>query len=426
MLVSARGEAGFGYAPYADFPRSEYTRRVDRVRELMESSNVDLLVLWDAANIRYFCGFRSLHWRVMSTQPAVLLVPAHEATIIVVPDFFVGVVDGCAYADDVRLIDEPQRTDHVRDLPFAIADIVRQLGLAEGRIALEGGRLGNMAIPRPLNDIDAFRGALSTATFLDGADVIWKCRVIKSACEVEVIREATQAIVNAFYDLGRLFQLGMTERDVSQILRSRILEQIEDCDSPYLEASSRLVPMPDTAALFSGPPIPAGDRLVLEPLGVHKGYYGSCCRVLNIGEMTQACERKAVLVDAAQEAAIDAIRPGLRAKEIVDVINDVLTGGGLAFPGDGQAGHSIGLTGHEPPMITRGEEALIEEGMVLAVETWVTGGQVGYGEGLEPSDLFGCEDLVVVTAEGCDPLPFLPRPLRCLPFSPPRNSWSQR
>ncbi len=38
--------------------------------------------------------------------------------------------------------------------------------------------------------------------------------------------------------------------------------------------------------------------------------------------------------------------------------------------------------------------------MVLAVETWVTGGKAGYSEGLEPSDLFGCEDLVVVTREG--------------------------
>ena len=91
------------------------------------------------------------------------------------------------------------------------------------------------------------------------------------------------------------------------------------------------------------------------------------------------------------------VHPGLRVSEVVDVINDVLTDGGLAFPGDGQAGHCIGMTGHEPPMIARGEAGVIEQDMVLALETWVTGGNDGYNDGLEPSDLFGCEDLVVVT-----------------------------
>ena len=308
-MIERRAEAAVDSVPYADFPRSEYERRTGRARELMESHGVDLLVLWDATNIRYFCGFRSLHWHNMSTQPAVLLLLADGTSMVVVPDFFAGVVDGCAFVDDLRLIREPHRTENIRSLPLEIAGIIRDLGLGSGRIALECGTLGNMAIPRPLNDIDAFRGALASATLVDGCDVIWQCRSRKSAVEIEAMREATQAVVNAYYDLGRRFELGMTERDVSQIVRARILAEVDDADAPYLETSSRLVAMPDTTALSSGPPIPPGDRLVLEPMAIHKGYYGSCCRVLSVGEMAPDTRRKAELVDAAQEAAIRAGPP---------------------------------------------------------------------------------------------------------------------
>ena len=41
---------------YADFPRTEYEDRVSRARQYMSERNLDVLVLWDPANIRYFSG----------------------------------------------------------------------------------------------------------------------------------------------------------------------------------------------------------------------------------------------------------------------------------------------------------------------------------------------------------------------------------
>jgi Xaa-Pro aminopeptidase len=56
---------------YADFPRNEYEDRVRRARGYMAERNLDVLVMWDPANIRYFSGFHSLHWSSLTISPAV-------------------------------------------------------------------------------------------------------------------------------------------------------------------------------------------------------------------------------------------------------------------------------------------------------------------------------------------------------------------
>jgi hypothetical protein len=72
-------------------------------------------------------------------------------------------------------------------------------------------------------------------------------------------------------------------------------------------------------------------------------------------------------------------------------------------------------------MIAEEEESLIEEGMVLAVEVWVVdwSGVSMAGAGLDASsfipEVFGNEDLVVVTKDGCDAFPSFPKNIRSLP-----------
>ena len=84
------------------------------------------------------------------------------------------------------------------------------------------------------------------------------------------------------------------------------------------------------------------------------------------------------------------------------------------------AGHGVGLNPQEPPMIAEEEESVFEEGMVIAVEAWVVDWT---GTGLATADLtqiipevFGNEDYVVVTKDGCDRFPSFRKDLRSLPF----------
>ena len=406
----------WGSPLYADFPRSEYENRAARARKYMQEQKIDVLVLWDPVNIRYFSGFQSLHWTAMSIQPAVVLLPLEKDPVIVVPDFFSQVAEGYTYIKDIRLVAKPHVTKNIRQIPVDIADTVKDLGCGRGRVGIEAGSLGGMCVPRPINDIDRFRKSLEGATFVEACDLIWKCRMIKSALEVDALRKASQAVVRAYGEVVANFELGMSERDAGSMIRHAILQYTEDCSPPIATSSSRRVVMPDTPSFYDEVNLSIGDRLVFEPLPTYKGYYGSCCRCFQIGPLPDEALRKAEAVDRAQAAAIAAVKPGVPTKHLMDVIAKVLRESGIE-PTIEVAGHGVGLNPHEPPMIAEEEEAVFEEGMVMAVEVWVVDWQGDFSKltGIVP-EVYGNEDYVVVTREGCDQLADFRKDIRTLPY----------
>jgi len=350
----------------------------------------------------------------------VVLLPLEKDPVIVVPDFFSQVAEGYTYIKDIRLIAKPHVTSNIRQIPVDIADTVKDLGCGRARVGVEAGLQGGMCVPRPINDIDRFRGALEGATLVEACDLIWKCRMIKSPSEVEALRKASQAVVRAYGEVVANFKLGMSERDMGSMIRHAILKYTEDCAPPIATASSRRVVMPDTPSFYDEVNLTIGDRLVFEPLPTYKGYFGSCCRCFQIGPLPDEARRKAEAVDQAQAAAIAAIKPGVQTKHLMDVIAGVLREKGIE-PTIEVAGHGVGLSPHEPPMIAEGEEAVFEEGMVMAVEVWVvdwTGDFSGDLTGIVP-EVYGNEDLVVVTRDGCDQLANFRKDIRTLPYEGP-------
>jgi Xaa-Pro aminopeptidase len=399
---------------YADFPRSEYEDRVGRVRKLMEEEKLDVLVFWDPANIRYFSGFHSLHYDSLTISPAVFVLPLEKDPVIAVPDFFAGVAHAYTYLDDIRIQPKPHVTRNIRQIPVDIAEIVKELGCGRGRVGLETGGWGGMAALRSLSDMDRFRAELSDATLVDACDLIWKCRTIKSAAEVEAIKVATRAIIGAYGEVVSLYELGMSEREVGRMLRTAILERTENCMPPIATCSSRPIPMPDTPSFYDDVTVSAGDRIVFEPLPTYKGYGGSCCRCFHIGPMPDEARKKDEGVDYAQAAAIAAIKPGVKAKQLLEVIEEALQEKGMGSTIE-MAGHGVGLNMQEPPMIAEEEEDTFQEGMVLAIEVWVVDwAGAGLGGSLVP-EVYGNEDLVLVTKDGCDRFPSFRRDIRSLP-----------
>ncbi len=395
---------------YPDFPKEEYDNRINRVQRYMAQENVDILVLWDVTNIRYFSGFHNLHWSSRTLQCAVLLIPLAGEPTIIVPDFFSPVVEGFTFVNDIRLQPDPHVTANLRALPALVAGAVKDLGCGNGRIGLESGEKGGMCIPRPINDIDSFRGSLDGATFVEAANLIWRVRVIKSQTEVAALKHATQAVVDSYGVLMDQFHLGMGEKDVALFLRKEILDRTEDCESPFVISTSRGVPMADVPAYDERVRLTPGDRICLEPLPTHKGYYGSCCRVLNIGPISDEALRRAELIDELQDQAIAVVKPGVKTGDILETILEGNRQDGVMDYFIDMAGHGVGLNFQEPPAIARNEEYELEEGMVLAIETWeVSMNETGFG-------LSAVEDYVTVTKDGCEPFPSFPRELRCLPI----------
>ena len=97
------------------------------------------------------------------------------------------------------------------------------------------------------------------------------------------------------------------------------------------------------------------------------------------------------IVRLAQQAGVDAVRPGVSCQEIDRAARSVITDAGYGEQFIHRTGHGIGVTTHEPPYMIEGEEQPLVPGMCFSVEP-----------GIYLAGRFGVriEDIVTVTADG--------------------------
>jgi Xaa-Pro aminopeptidase len=148
--------------------------------------------------------------------------------------------------------------------------------------------------------------------------------------------------------------------------------------------------------------IQRGDVLVSGAGADIDGYRSELERTMIVGEPTREQERAFSAMLALQSRALEIMAPGITAGEVelatVTLAEELEAQDGLRH----HVGHSIGLEGHEAPFLDRGDEAVLEPGMVFTVEP-----------GVYVKDLGGFRhsDTVVITETGCRVMTDYPREL---------------
>jgi len=139
------------------------------------------------------------------------------------------------------------------------------------------------------------------------------------------------------------------------------------------------------------------------------GYNAELERGMVIGSPSDEVRRMFDHTVAAQQAAFDALRPGVTCADVDRAVLRYFEDNGLMPYWRQHVGHGIGLRNHEAPFLDVGDPTPIEPGMVFTIEPGVYDSAVG---GLRHSDT------VVVTADGIDLLTDYPRDLESLTIEP--------
>jgi len=133
------------------------------------------------------------------------------------------------------------------------------------------------------------------------------------------------------------------------------------------------------------------------------GYCSDCTRTyVSGGDPPKEFLAGYEALQAAQQAAVAVVRPGVTAEQVDAAARDRLTEAGYGRFFLHRTGHGIGLDGHEAPYIVAGNRLPLEPGMAFSVEPGF------YVEGR-----FGAriEDIVVCADSGADRLNTLPTDL---------------
>ena len=225
-------------------------------------------------------------------------------------------------------------------------------------------------------------------------------RAVKDEDELVALRAVAGAADAAFEDVLGIRFGGRRELDVAadlaELLRARGHETVDftivgsgpNGASPHHEAGDRVIEV--------------GDVVVLDFGGHLHGYCSDITRTVVVGEPSDEQRRVHAIVWAAQQAAFEAVRPGVACEDVDAAARAVIGAEGFGDRFIHRTGHGIGLEVHEPPYIVTGDRTPLEPGMTFSIEP-----------GIYLPERFGVriEDIVAVTREGAERLNRAPRDL---------------
>lgn len=368
------------------FPLEEYAERVSRARALMADQGLDaLLVCGDPGHpgdIRWIANWEP------SVGNAFLFLPAQGEPVLVLHDEVPG-YNLCATW--VKEVLPPSRgAGGLRKLQD---DLLGLLG--DHCVQHRLGLVSEAGLP-----LQVYQGIVTDRPHLEMADVtvaFARLRAVKSAREVEKVREAVRQSDAAMKVAVELVHEGVSEREVvAEVLRSLFLEGADGVAFMPL-----VVAGPRAAWKHASPtsrPIRKGEPVYIDLGASYQGYCADLSRTVLLGKPTPEQAMALEFALAATAAMREAARPGIPAGALAQVGDEVAARFGLADRAWG-TGHGLGCKLREEPLLDRANDLLLQPGMVMAIEPmcvceWGT---------------FVIEDDLLITETGSEVLSHSPR-----------------
>jgi Xaa-Pro aminopeptidase len=222
--------------------------------------------------------------------------------------------------------------------------------------------------------------------------------MVKDADELQKIRAAVKLGASLFDRALAVLRPGVTENDVAAEMEYSARQAgAEEMSFPTIIASGPRSALPHGRA--SEQVIARGGFVVCDFGVILAGYCSDQTRTVWVGAASGVVPKDARAayesVREAQQAAIAAVRPGIRAAEVDEAARKVLRRTGLGPYFTHSTGHGVGLEIHEPPRIAARQEEILRPGMVITIEPGV------YFPGKWGVRI---EDMLVVTDRGCEVL----------------------
>jgi len=351
----------------------DFKARQNRLREQFSAVRLDSLLVSHLPNIRYLCGF---------TGSAGLLLVEESGSI-----FFT----------DYRY--DTQAHAEVKGAKIVIARKSPLLALGEflgkRRKRARAGAIGLESEHLTVADKKRLRTLLPAGiTLKDSSSVVERLRMVKDDEELHRIRAAVDLGAKLFDHALEVLRPGVKEVDVAAEMELAARRAgAEAMSFPTIIASGARSALPHGRA--SEQRIARGAFVVCDFGVILSGYCSDQTRTVWVGKADKEALRAYEAVRQAQQAAIDAVRPGIPVGEVDAAARKVLKEAGLGQYFTHSTGHGVGLEIHESPRVADGQKELLRSGMVITIEPGV------YFPGKWGIRI---EDMVVVADQGCEVL----------------------
>ena len=345
--------------------------RLSRAASATGEQGLGAVVVTPSPDLAYLTGYDPVPFE----RPTLLVVRPDRDPVLLVPELERPLAAAAPAGGSLELVGWVDGVD-----PYAEA---ARLLPASGRAAVCDRIWGVHVL--------GLQAAAPALAWSSAAPVLGRLRARKDPDELDALRRAGAAADATFGDIVGLPFAGRTEGEVAADLARLLVEHGHGSADFTIVASG-----PNSASphhVPAGRRIGAGDVVVLDFGGALDGYCSDTTRTVVVAEPPEGFGTVYGLVHAAQEAAVDEVRPGLPIQEVDRVARAVIAEGGFGERFIHRTGHGIGLEVHEPPYVVEGDETILEPGMTFSIEPGI------YLEGRYGARI---EDIVAVTTGGVE------------------------
>ena len=354
--------------------------RLDKLRAAMSAKDLSGFQVSRPENWRYLSGFTGSN--------ALLLITRDEALLLT----------------DFRYVE--QAKEQSPDF-----QIIRPQGMLEDGLIAEVQSRGLKTLGfeddyLTCKTYQQYLGKLTDVELRPASGVVEKLRGVKDDNETELLRQAVHIADLAFDHILDFIRPGVRETDLALELEYFMRRKgAEKSAFDIIVASGHRSALPHGVA--SDKLLQSGELVTMDFGAVYRGYHSDITRTVVLGKADKKQKKIYNLVLQAQLAAIDAVKPAVVAGTVDTVARDLIAGHGYGANFGHGLGHSVGLAIHETPGFSTRDKTILEKGMVITVEPGIY--LPGWG-GVR------IEDIVTVTATGCDVLTKAPKELMEINF----------
>jgi Xaa-Pro aminopeptidase len=388
---------------------------IPRLKELMQREKLDAVIATCPENVTYLSGFWAMSQWVRRGPQAYVLFPnetqqpciiANSGILDLVPDQNPWVTEIRRYGYfqmDIDTSVELDRADKLQEQLFAsraykdsveaLVAAMRDKGFARGTIGLD-----EMGITPQC--VDQLTAALPEAKFVRCFSLFERVRSIKTPGEINILRNAARFTERAIDAALAVAREGVTEREM---LREFNATLAKNDTTPVVGC----IGFGNRSAMINVQPsdrkLQRGDLIRFDVGGRHRHYRSDMSRGASLGEAPAKIRSYYSAVEKGVLRGYDIIKPGLKVSDLFKDIVATVQREGIPHFKRSHVGHGIGVDGYDPPNIAESSTDVLEENMVVCIETPYY--ELGFA-GLQ------VEDMVRVTKDGAESLMTLPTALR--------------
>ena len=345
------------------FSNEEYNQRLNKLRNIMDKDNLDMIILTSMHNIAYYSGFIYCSfgrpYGCIITEKKILTISAN--------------IDAS----------QPWRRSHCENIIYtdwkkdnflkAITSIIdenkmpKNIGIENDHITLE------------MNE--KIQSIFSASAFTDISKKLMKLRMIKSKEEIEIIKNGARIADIGGEEIVKNIKEGATELEIAITGRDKMEKEIAKTypDAEYMDTWVWFQSGINTDGAHNpktNRKLVNGDILSLNTFPMISGYYTALERTLFLDNVNDESLKAWEANVKVHKRGLELIKPGVKCSDICNELNELFAELGYLQYRTFGYGHSFGVLSHfygrEAGLELREDiDTVLEENMVISMEPMI-------------------------------------------------------